>query len=128
MFRGKFNFLPAYRNDIKPPVNPKPMPTSSPNLPTDHMSKFLWIVYFTLTGVIDTIILAPGLWSWVGKSMSYFIKLASILWWALPAKPAACVFPENNRPASQGWIPKNLTQKGKIEILDSNALTQKMSS
>ncbi|KAJ9066693.1 hypothetical protein DSO57_1007193 [Entomophthora muscae] len=82
---------------MKLPVTPKPMPTSSPDFPTDHTSKLLGIVYITLTGVIDTIIPAAGLWSWVRKPMSYLIKLASILWWALPSQPTACVFPGNNR-------------------------------
>ncbi|KAJ9071660.1 hypothetical protein DSO57_1034814 [Entomophthora muscae] len=82
--RGKFNYLPAYlpsyKFDMKPPVTPKPMPASSPNLPTDHSSKLFRIVYITLTGVIDTIIPAAGLWSWVRKSFFYLFKLAPLLW------------------------------------------------
>ncbi|KAJ9084344.1 hypothetical protein DSO57_1025538 [Entomophthora muscae] len=89
---------------MEPPVTPKPMLASSPDLPTDHTIKFLGIVYITLTGVIDTIIPAAGLWSWVGKFMYYLIKLALILWWALPAKPATCVF-SKKRAGTQGWIP-----------------------
>ncbi|KAJ9080887.1 hypothetical protein DSO57_1020100 [Entomophthora muscae] len=45
----------------------------------------------TLTGVIDTIILATGPWSWVGKSLSYIFKLAPLLWGALPTKILARV-------------------------------------
>ncbi|KAJ9049224.1 hypothetical protein DSO57_1026825 [Entomophthora muscae] len=105
LFRDRHNFLPAYQLDMKPPVTPKPMLTSAPGLPLDHTNKLFGIVYITLTGVIDTIIPAAGLWSWVGKSMPYLIKLAPILWWALPAKPVACVFPENDGPAAQGWLP-----------------------
>ncbi|KAJ9048083.1 hypothetical protein DSO57_1037837 [Entomophthora muscae] len=71
---------------MEPPVTPKPMPASAPNLPTDHTGKLFGIVYITLTGVIDTIIPAAGPWSWVGKSASYLLKLAPLLWWALPAK------------------------------------------
>ncbi|KAJ9083564.1 hypothetical protein DSO57_1033473, partial [Entomophthora muscae] len=58
-------------------------------------------VYITLTGVIVTIILATGLWSWVGKSFSYLFKLAPLLWWALPAKDLARIILENN-----GRLPK----------------------
>ncbi|KAJ9058939.1 hypothetical protein DSO57_1007341 [Entomophthora muscae] len=101
LFRGKFNFLPTYQLNIKPPVTPKPMPASLPDLPTDHISKLFGIVSITLAGVIGTIILAASLWSWVGKSMTYLIKLALILWWALPAKPAACAFLKTT-----GWRPK----------------------
>ncbi|KAJ9059613.1 hypothetical protein DSO57_1000572 [Entomophthora muscae] len=59
---------------MKPPVTPKPMPASSPDLPTDHTSKFLGIVYITLSGVIDAIIQAAGLWSWVGNYMPLACK------------------------------------------------------
>ncbi|KAJ9074506.1 hypothetical protein DSO57_1005824 [Entomophthora muscae] len=81
---------------MEPPVTPKPMCTSPPNLPTNH------------TRVLDTIILTAGLWSWVGKSVSYLFKLAPLLWWALPAKNLAQVTPENDRPVAQDWIPDNL--------------------
>ncbi|KAJ9063781.1 hypothetical protein DSO57_1037319 [Entomophthora muscae] len=92
---------------MKLPVTPKPMPASSPNLPTDHTGKMFRIVYITLTGVIDIIIPAAGLWSWVGKSFSYLFKLAPLLWWALPAKNPAQVTPENNGLAAQDWIPES---------------------
>ncbi|KAJ9058921.1 hypothetical protein DSO57_1007325 [Entomophthora muscae] len=88
------------------PVTPKPMPASSPDLPTNHSGKLFGIVYITLTGVIDTIISATGPWSWVGKSTSYLFKLAPLLWWAFPTKNPAWVTPGNNRPAAQDWIPE----------------------
>ncbi|KAJ9087785.1 hypothetical protein DSO57_1029691 [Entomophthora muscae] len=81
------------------------MPASSTGLPTDHTGKLFGIVYITLTRVIDTIIPAAGLWSWVGKSTSYLFKLVPLLWWALPAKNPSRVTPGNNRPAAQDWIP-----------------------
>ncbi|KAJ9050419.1 hypothetical protein DSO57_1014642 [Entomophthora muscae] len=105
LFRGKFNYLPAYNIYMEPPVTPKPMPASLPNLPTDHTGKLFGIVYITLTGVVDTIIPATGPWSWVVKSASYLLKLAPLLWWALPARNPAQVIPKNNGPAAQDWIP-----------------------
>ncbi|KAJ9072493.1 hypothetical protein DSO57_1027033 [Entomophthora muscae] len=93
---------------MEPPVTPKQMPASSPDLTTDHTGKLFVIVYITLTGVIDTIVPAAGLWSWVGKSFSYLFKLAPLLWWALPAKTPARVAPENNGLAAQDWIPDTL--------------------
>ncbi|KAJ9065239.1 hypothetical protein DSO57_1021695 [Entomophthora muscae] len=93
LFRGKFNYLPAYNFPMKLPVTLKPLPASSPDLPTKHTGKLFGIVYIILTGVIDTIILAAGLWSWMGKL------------WALPAKNPAQVTPENDRLAAQDWIP-----------------------
>ncbi|KAJ9054947.1 hypothetical protein DSO57_1009105 [Entomophthora muscae] len=76
-------------------ITHKPMPMSPPKLLTDHSSKLFGIVYITLSGMIDTIILTASLWSW----------LALILWWALPAKNLACVIPENDGLAAQAWIP-----------------------
>ncbi|KAJ9071924.1 hypothetical protein DSO57_1032485 [Entomophthora muscae] len=91
--------------DIEPPVTPKPMPASAAKLPLDHTNKLFGIVYVTLTGVIDTIVPAAGLWSWVGKSMFYLIKLAPILWWALPTQSATYQFLHTSKPANQGWFP-----------------------
>ncbi|KAJ9060303.1 hypothetical protein DSO57_1032203 [Entomophthora muscae] len=91
--------------DMEPPVIPKPMPASAAELPLDHTNKLFGIVYITLTGVIDTIVPAAGLWLWVGKSMSYLIKLAPILWWALPTQSETRQFPNTSKPANQGWFP-----------------------
>ncbi|KAJ9077373.1 hypothetical protein DSO57_1017341 [Entomophthora muscae] len=100
---------------MKPPMTPKPMPASSPDLPTDHSGKLFGIVYITLTGVIDTIIPAAGPWSWVGKSASYPLKLAPLLWWALPAKNPARVIPENDGPATQDWIPDRVPDRNALQ-------------
>ncbi|KAJ9081186.1 hypothetical protein DSO57_1017375 [Entomophthora muscae] len=90
---------------MEPPVTPKPMPAAAIKLPLDHINKLFGIVYITLTGVIDNIVPAAGLWSWVGKSMSYLIKLAPILWWALLFQSATCQFSNASEPADQGWFP-----------------------
>ncbi|KAJ9089893.1 hypothetical protein DSO57_1008294 [Entomophthora muscae] len=105
LFRDKYNFLPAYQIDMEPPVTPKPMPASANKLPLGHTNKLFGIVYITLTGVIDTIVPAAGPWLWLGKSMSYLIKLAPILWWALPTQSATRQFPDASKPANQGWFP-----------------------
>ncbi|KAJ9053493.1 hypothetical protein DSO57_1023662 [Entomophthora muscae] len=111
LFRDKYNFLPAYQMDMEPPVTPKPMPASAAKLPLDHTNKPFGIVYITLTGVIDTIVPATGLWLWVGKSISYLIKLASILWWALPTQFKTCQFPNTSKLANQGWFPDIIVPK-----------------
>ncbi|KAJ9058480.1 hypothetical protein DSO57_1011856 [Entomophthora muscae] len=95
--------------DMEPPLIPKPMPSSAAKLPLDHINKLFGIVYITLTGVIDTIVPGASLFLWVGKSMSYLIKLAPILWWALPTQSATCQFPNASKLANQGWFPDNLT-------------------
>ncbi|KAJ9053255.1 hypothetical protein DSO57_1026105 [Entomophthora muscae] len=91
--------------DMEPPVTPKQMPASTAKLPLDHTNKLFGIVYITLTGIIDTIVTTAGPWLWVGKSMSYLIKLAPILWWALPTQSVTRQFPSASKPASQGWFP-----------------------
>ncbi|KAJ9058103.1 hypothetical protein DSO57_1015899 [Entomophthora muscae] len=101
--------------DMEPPVTTKPMPASATELPLDHTNKLFGIVYITLTGVKDTIVSAAGLWLWVGKSMSYLIKLAPILWWALPTQSATFQFPNASKLANQGWFPEILKKK-KIDI------------
>ncbi|KAJ9048670.1 hypothetical protein DSO57_1032551 [Entomophthora muscae] len=123
LFREKFNYLTAYNIYMEPPVTPKPMPASSPNLPTNHTGKLFVIVYITLTGVMDTIVPAAGLWSWVRKSASYLLKLAPLLWWALPAKTLAQVTPPPKKTVGQ--LPKtgSLTKgafylcQGKLGVL-----------
>ncbi|KAJ9090488.1 hypothetical protein DSO57_1001946 [Entomophthora muscae] len=97
---------------MEPPVTPKPMPASSPDLPTDHTNKIFGIVYITLTGVVDTIVPAASPWSWVGKSASYLLKLAPLLWWPLPAKTLAQVTPGKGGPAAQDWVPDTYTPLG----------------
>ncbi|KAJ9080788.1 hypothetical protein DSO57_1021193 [Entomophthora muscae] len=90
---------------MEPPVTPKIIPASLPDLPTEHTGKLFGIVYITLTGVIDTIVPVAGLWSWVGKSVSYLFKLAPLLWWALPNKTLAQVTPETTgQPPETGSL------------------------
>ncbi|KAJ9073937.1 hypothetical protein DSO57_1011389 [Entomophthora muscae] len=117
LFRDKYNFLPAYQMHMVPPVTPKLMPASAAKLLLDHTNKILGIIYITLTGVIDTIVPAASPWSRVGKSMSYLIKLAPILWWALPTQSATCQFPNASKLANQGWFPEKLVSASSYPML-----------
>ncbi|KAJ9057580.1 hypothetical protein DSO57_1021269 [Entomophthora muscae] len=108
---------------MEPPVTPKPMPASSPDLPTNHISKLFGIVYITLTGVVDTIVLAAGQWSWLGKSASYLLKLAPLLWWALPAKNLAQVTSKTGGPPTQEWVPDSMVAYLRKYIKDCRKLT-----
>ncbi|KAJ9070784.1 hypothetical protein DSO57_1004034 [Entomophthora muscae] len=89
------------------------MSASSPDLPTNHTSKLFGIVYITLTGVVDTIVPAAGSWSWLGKYASYLLKLAPLLWWALPLKNLVQVTSKTGGPAAQEWVPDNLGKTSK---------------
>ncbi|KAJ9080773.1 hypothetical protein DSO57_1021433 [Entomophthora muscae] len=96
---------------MEKPVTPKPMPSSAAKLLLDHTNKLFGILYVTLTGVIDTIFPATGPWLWVGKLISYLIKLAPILWWALPSQSTICQFPNASKLADQGWFPDTHSYK-----------------
>ncbi|KAJ9090154.1 hypothetical protein DSO57_1005324 [Entomophthora muscae] len=47
------------------------------------------VLYITLTGLVDSVVPNSGPCSLFGRSVSYIIKLAPILWWALPTSSAA---------------------------------------
>ncbi|KAJ9049257.1 hypothetical protein DSO57_1026582 [Entomophthora muscae] len=70
---------------MTPPLTPRsncPMetPTATEIMPT----QLFGVRYITLTGTIDSMAPNSGPWSLLGKSISYILKLAPILWWALP--------------------------------------------
>ncbi|KAJ9083210.1 hypothetical protein DSO57_1037029 [Entomophthora muscae] len=62
------------------------MSMSATKRPLDHTNKLFGIVYITLAGVIDTIILATVLWSWHQSSDGLF-----------PLR----LFPDNDRPVTK---------------------------
>ncbi|KAJ9053331.1 hypothetical protein DSO57_1025225 [Entomophthora muscae] len=75
---------------MEPPSTPKLMHMSATYLPLDNTNKLLEIVYITLLGVIDAIILAS----------------APILWWALSNQPAACPIPNSDKPPKDDFLTK----------------------
>ncbi|KAJ9067785.1 hypothetical protein DSO57_1035675 [Entomophthora muscae] len=46
------------------------------------------VMYITLTGLIISMAPTSRPWAILGKSLSYTVKLAPILWWALSSGPA----------------------------------------
>ncbi|KAJ9065076.1 hypothetical protein DSO57_1023600 [Entomophthora muscae] len=56
----------------------------TPGLTPPTANKYEDIAYITLSGLFDTMVPAAGPWALVGQSASYLIKLAPLLWWALP--------------------------------------------
>ncbi|KAJ9065112.1 hypothetical protein DSO57_1023212 [Entomophthora muscae] len=66
------------------------------------------VMYITLTGLIDSMVPMSGPWAVLGKLLSYIVKLASILWWALPAGPAGRT-PASSQEPPTGWIPDTQT-------------------
>ncbi|KAJ9070430.1 hypothetical protein DSO57_1008170 [Entomophthora muscae] len=67
-------------------------------------------MYFTLTGLIDSMVPARGPWAILGKFLSNIVKFAPILWWALPAGPAGRP-PASSQELPTGCIPEKEPQK-----------------
>ncbi|KAJ9087085.1 hypothetical protein DSO57_1036783 [Entomophthora muscae] len=55
--------------------------------------------------MVDTMVPNSGPWSLLGQSVSYIIKLAPILWWALPTGPAV-PRPESPNASAYSWLPE----------------------
>ncbi|KAJ9071484.1 hypothetical protein DSO57_1036471 [Entomophthora muscae] len=88
-----------------------PPHTLRPNRPQESVAtdeftstQVFGVIYITLTGLIDSMVPASGPWAVLGKLLSYIVKLAPILWWALPAGPAGCL-PAISQEPPTGWIP-----------------------
>ncbi|KAJ9048671.1 hypothetical protein DSO57_1032552 [Entomophthora muscae] len=93
LFRDKYNHLPAYLVPMTPPLTQRPnclQESVAANEST--FTQIFGVIYITLTGLIDSIVPTSRPWALLGKLLSYIVKLAPILWWALPAGPT-------------GWIP-----------------------
>ncbi|KAJ9089589.1 hypothetical protein DSO57_1011427 [Entomophthora muscae] len=106
------------------PCHPSPPNQCLPLPPSSHWTntnKLFGIVYITLMGVIDTIVPTASLWLCLGKSITYLIKLAPILWWALPTQSVTRQFPNTSKPANQGWFP----DKDQMGHLEDNKLQKK---
>ncbi|KAJ9060321.1 hypothetical protein DSO57_1032011 [Entomophthora muscae] len=114
--KDKYNYLPAYFVPVTPPLTlqsdcPKETPTAAETTST----QLFGVLYITLTGMVDTMVPNLGPWSLLGQSVSYIIKLAPILWWALPSYLA--VFqPKPTNASTYAWLPdteaylKNIVQ------------------
>ncbi|KAJ9085872.1 hypothetical protein DSO57_1009712 [Entomophthora muscae] len=89
LFKDKYNYLPAYFVPMTPPLTLQPnCPMKTPTAAKTTSTQLFGVLYITLTGMVDTMVPNSGPWSLLGQSVSYIIKLAPILWWALPSGPA----------------------------------------
>ncbi|KAJ9080815.1 hypothetical protein DSO57_1020940 [Entomophthora muscae] len=101
----KYNYLPAYFVPTTLPLTPRPNHPMEPTAAAVTMSTQLFgVLYITLTGMIDTVVPNSGPWSLLGQSVSYIIKLAPILWWALPTG-LATPRPELHNASTYAWLP-----------------------
>ncbi|KAJ9073732.1 hypothetical protein DSO57_1012953 [Entomophthora muscae] len=86
LFCNKNSYLPAYLVPMTISL------TLRPNCSQEYVAtgeststKIFGVMYITLTGLINSMVLTSRPWATLGKSLSYNVKLAPILWWALPS-------------------------------------------
>ncbi|KAJ9070354.1 hypothetical protein DSO57_1008928 [Entomophthora muscae] len=105
LFKDKYNYLPVYFVPMTPPLTPRPDCPLEPTAATKTTSTQLFgVLYITLTGLVDSVVPNSGPWSLLGQSVSYIIKLAPFLWWALPASSTA-PHPELPNASTYDWLP-----------------------
>ncbi|KAJ9071611.1 hypothetical protein DSO57_1035270 [Entomophthora muscae] len=96
---------------MTPPHTPQPDRLQDSVTTNESTSTQIFgVMYITLTGLIDSLVPTTGPWALLGKLLSYIVKLAPILWWALPAGPAGRP-PASPQETPAGWIPDKLPQK-----------------
>ncbi|KAJ9055498.1 hypothetical protein DSO57_1003198 [Entomophthora muscae] len=104
LFCNKYNYMPTYLVPMTPPHTPQPKHLQESVAANEFTSTQIFgVMYITLTGFIDSMVPASGPWAILGKLLSYIVKLAPILWWALPAGPTGCLPMSSQKPPT-GWI------------------------
>ncbi|KAJ9069049.1 hypothetical protein DSO57_1022562 [Entomophthora muscae] len=89
---------------MTPPPTPRlDRPLEPPSATEITSTQLFGVLYITLTGLVDSMVPNSGPWSLLGQSVSYIIKLAPILWWALPAGSAA-PHPELPNTPTYDWF------------------------
>ncbi|KAJ9082889.1 hypothetical protein DSO57_1000191 [Entomophthora muscae] len=104
LFKDKYNYLPAYFVPMTPPSTLQPdHPMKTLTTAKTTTTQLFEVLYITLTGMVDTMVPNSGHWYFLGGSLSYIIKLAPILWWALSSGPAIfCPKPTN--ASTYAWL------------------------
>ncbi|KAJ9058001.1 hypothetical protein DSO57_1017150 [Entomophthora muscae] len=90
---------------MTPPLTSRPgRPQESVVTDESTSTQIFGVMYITLTGLIDSMAPTSRPWAILGKLLSYIVKLAPILWWALPAGPAGRL-PASPQEPPTGWVP-----------------------
>ncbi|KAJ9085103.1 hypothetical protein DSO57_1017273, partial [Entomophthora muscae] len=80
IFNRKYNNPAAYLIPIEPPPTPKlTIPTPPTSDAAGQSSRFLGVLYWVLTGLIDSALPAARPWAVAGKALSYLVKLGPII-------------------------------------------------
>ncbi|KAJ9069017.1 hypothetical protein DSO57_1022894 [Entomophthora muscae] len=106
LFKYKYNYLPACLVPMTLPLTLQPnCPMETPATTETMSTQLFGVLYIALTGMIDTMVPNSGPWSLLWQSVSYIIKLAPILWWALPSG-LAVFCPEPTNASTYAWLPE----------------------
>ncbi|KAJ9074764.1 hypothetical protein DSO57_1003418 [Entomophthora muscae] len=97
---------------MTPPLTPQPnRPMETPTAAETMSTQLFGVLYITLTGMVDFMIPTSEPWSLLRQYISYIIKLAPILWWALPAGLAQ-PHPEPPNASTYAWFTDTITYTG----------------
>ncbi|KAJ9048363.1 hypothetical protein DSO57_1035743 [Entomophthora muscae] len=103
---------------MTPQLTPRPDRPLEPTAAAKTTSTQLFgVIYITLTGLVDSMVPNSRPWSLLGQSVSYIIKLAPILWWALPAGLAA-PHPEPPNAFTYDWLPDMIRDYFQVGVVD----------
>ncbi|KAJ9048965.1 hypothetical protein DSO57_1029361 [Entomophthora muscae] len=73
---------------MTPPLTPWPNhPQETVAIAESTSIQLFGVLYITLTGLVNYIVPVNSPWSLRGKYLSYFVKLALIIQWAVPTGP-----------------------------------------
>ncbi|KAJ9076659.1 hypothetical protein DSO57_1023987 [Entomophthora muscae] len=90
---------------MTPPLTLRPNRLQEPAAPGESTSTQIFgVLYITLMGLIDSMVPSSGPWAILERSLSYIVKLAPILWWALSSGLVGCL-PASSLEPTTGWIP-----------------------
>ncbi|KAJ9073095.1 hypothetical protein DSO57_1020128 [Entomophthora muscae] len=117
-FCNKYNYLPPLLVPLTPwPNCPQESVVTGESTSTQlfggcpmlyrlilEVAKLIGVFYIALTALFDPMVLANGPWVLLEKSLPYVVKLAPILWKALPTGLGGCL-PTSPPDPSPVWIP-----------------------
>ncbi|KAJ9054368.1 hypothetical protein DSO57_1015374 [Entomophthora muscae] len=105
LFHSKYNYLPAYLVPMTPPLTPQPeRPQGTVATAESTSTQLFGFLYITLTDLVDAMVSTNSPWALLRKYLSYIVKLAPILWWALSTGHVGCP-PTSSPETATGWLP-----------------------